>query len=79
MKKLLITGAAIVALSTTAIAGSCPSLVHKIDEALKTAQLSDADKASIMVMRNQGEEQHKAGQHAESVATLNAALQKLGM
>lgn len=79
MKKFLIVGATVLAFSTTAFAGSCPTLVHKVDEALKTAQLSDADKATVMSLRDQGDQQHAAGQHAESVATLTEALKALGM
>ena len=78
MKRLLITGAALVVLTTGVYAGQCPSLVQKVDEALATSQLSDDDKAKVMELRNQGEAQHNAGQHAESVASLNMALEALG-
>ncbi len=79
MKRLLIIGTAVLALSTTAIAGSCPTLVEKIDEALKTTELGDADKAKVTDLRNQGEEQHKTGAHADAVATLTEGLKALGM
>ena len=79
MKKILIVCAAVFALNTAAFAGSCPTLVHKIDEAMKTAELSDTDKAKVMELRNMGEEQHATGKHAESVATLTEALAALGM
>ena len=79
MKRLLIIAATVAALSTSAFAGSCPSLVGKIDEALKTAQLSDEDKSKVMELRDKGEEQHSSGNHAESVTTLNEALKTLGM
>ena len=79
MKNLIIATATIVALSVPAFAGSCPTLVKKIDEALATAQISDADKAKVMELRNKGEQQHGSGKHGESVATLNEALKMLGM
>lgn len=79
MKRLLLTAATLVVLTSGAHAGQCPSLVQKVDEALKTAQLSEADKAKVMELRSKGESQHAAGQHAESVASLNEALQALGM
>ena len=77
MKRLFLTGAALVVLTTGVYAGQCPSLVKKVDEALATSQLSEADKTKVMELRNQGEAQHAAGQHAESVASLNMALQAL--
>jgi len=72
--------AAILAVSTSpAFAFQCPGDMAKIDAALQTAQLSDADKAKVMELRTKGEELHSAGQHQESVDTLAEALQTLGM
>jgi hypothetical protein len=72
--------AAILAVSTSpAFAFQCPGDMAKIDAALQTAQLSDADKAKVMELRTKGEELHSAGQHQESVDTLAEALQILGM
>jgi hypothetical protein len=72
--------AAILAVSTSpAFAFQCPGDMAKIDAALQTAQLSDADKAKVMELRAKGEELHSAGQHQESVDTLAEALQMLGM
>jgi len=79
MKRLLLTGVAVLLLTTSVSAGQCPGLVKKVDEALASSQLSEADKAKVMELRNKGESQHAAGNHAESVATLNEALQALGM
>lgn len=79
MKKVIFVAAGLTFLGVPAYAGSCPSLVQKIDEAMQTAELSDEDKAAVMELRNKGEEQHTNGQHDESVATLNEALAKLGM
>jgi hypothetical protein len=45
----------------------------KIDAALKTAQLSDADKAEVMKLRQDGEALHNSGDHAKSVETLAKA------
>ena len=72
--------AAILAVSTSpAFAFQCPGDMAKIDAALQTAQLSDADKAKVMELRAKGEEFHSAGQHQESVDTLAQALKILGM
>ncbi|MGI9463722.1 MAG: hypothetical protein ACR2OM_07275 [Aestuariivirgaceae bacterium] len=79
MKKLILSAAMVLALTAGAHAGQCPNLMQKVDEAMSSAQLSEADKAKVMELRAQGETQHAAGQHAESVASLNEALQLLGM
>jgi hypothetical protein len=78
MRKLLIA-AVFAAFATPAFATQCPAMMSKIDAALQTAQLSDADKAKVAELRKKGEEQHAAGQHAESEASLGEALKILGM
>ena len=77
MKKTLIL-ASFLALATPAFANQCPTLMNKIDEAMKTAQLDDAKKAQVMDLYAKGKAEHEAGQHDESVADLNAALKLLG-
>ena len=72
--------AAVVAIfAAPAYAGSCPKHMADIDAAMKTAQLSDADKAKVMQLRKQGEEQHKAGDHGGSVKSLGEAKKILGL
>jgi len=77
-KGLLIAGMAI-GLSAPAMAASCPNDMSQIDKAMQTAQLSDADKAKVQQLRQQGEEQHNAGNHDESVKTLGEAKKMLGV
>jgi hypothetical protein len=79
MKKLLLAAALTLAFSGGAFAGQCPALMQKIDEAMKTAQLNDADKARVTELYNKGKAEHDSGQHAESEKSLNEALQILGM
>jgi hypothetical protein len=72
--------AAILVVSTSpAFASQCPGDMAKIDAALQTAQLSDADKAKVMELRAKGGELHSAGQHQESVDTLAEAMKILGL
>ncbi len=83
MKKLL-SAAALVALVATAsapaLAGTCPNLVKKIDAALAASpQVSAEQMTQITKLRNEGDAQHKAGSHGDSVASLNKALEILGM
>lgn len=79
MRKLFVTGFAVLALTVSAHAGQCPLDMAQIDAALETAQLSDSDKAMVMELRSKGEELHEAGNHAESVETLAAAKAILGI
>ena len=76
MRTLLIS-AFVLGLAFPSLANQCPSLVKQIDDKLQTAQLSDADKTKVMELRNKGEQQHAAGNHAASEATLKEALTML--
>ncbi|WP_353645095.1 hypothetical protein [Mesorhizobium sp. WSM2239] len=75
--KTLLASIFVLALACPSFANQCPSLVKQIDEKLQSAQLSDADKAKVTELRNKGEEQHAAGDHAASEASLNEALAML--
>jgi hypothetical protein len=77
MKKTLIL-ASFLALATPAFANQCPTLMNKIDAAMKTAQLDDAKKAQVMDLYNKGKAAHESGDHAASEASLNEALKILG-
>lgn len=79
LKKTVLAGATVLALTLAAHANQCPMDMAKIDEALKTAQLSDADKAKVMELRAKGEEEHNAGNHDASVQTLGEAKALLGI
>ena len=58
----------------SAFAFHCPADMAKIDAAMKTAKLSAADKAKVTAWRKQGEAEHKAGKHQQSVDTLAKAM-----
>jgi hypothetical protein len=62
-----------------AIAGQCPMDMSKIDAAMEEASLSDAEMTKVKELRALGEEQHEAGDHAASVATLAEAKDMLGI
>ncbi len=83
MKKLLsaIALAALVAgASAPALAGSCPKLMKKIDAALAASpQVSAEQMTQVTELRAEGEVQHKAGSHKDSVDNLNKALAILGI
>lgn len=62
-----------------AFASSCPMHMKKIDGAMASAKLSDAQMADVKKLRADGEAQHKAGKHADSVDTLMKAEKILGV
>lgn len=78
MKRILTVAAAAMMLTVPALANQCPTLMNKVDETMKTAQVDADTKAKVMELRQTGEAQHTAGDHAGSEASLNAALKLLG-
>lgn len=66
------------AFASPALADTCPDLGHQIDDKLRAAQLSEADRAEVLDHRKRGQELHDRAHHAEAEAALNAALAKLG-
>ena len=79
MKYLLATGTILLALAGPAFANQCPTLILKAEEAMKTATLDDATKATVTADIAEGKALHDAGKHDESVAKLNEALKLLGI
>jgi hypothetical protein len=66
--------------SAAAFSAQCPGEMKKIDEALaKNPTLTAAQMAEVKKYRAEGEAQHKAGKHAESVATLEKAKKILNV
>ena len=77
MKSIHALAAALLMSAGTAFASHCPLEMKSIDDALaKKPKLSDAQMADVKKYRAEGEAQHKAGKHAESVETL-AKAQKI--
>jgi len=79
MKKVLTILFSIFFLSTTAYAGSCPSLMKQYDEKAKTVKLDAAKAKQASDLRKQGEDAHKAGKHADSEKALKQALALVGV
>jgi hypothetical protein len=78
MKKVLLA-TSLMCLSSFALAHGCPGEMKKIDAAMPTAKLSSADMSKVQSLRAKGEEQHKAGQHTESMASLGEAKKVMGI
>ncbi len=81
MKFRVLVAASILAFTTgTAMAMHCPADMKKIDQALATnPKLSAAQLAEVKRLRTEGEAQHKAGKHQESVDTLGKAMKILNI
>ena len=82
--KTLLSAAAVAALiavaSAPALAGTCPKIMKKVDAALAASpSLTSEQMTQVTKLRAEGEAQHKAGSHADSVASLNKAMAILGM
>ena len=80
MKRMLALATGLLFAAGTALASHCPKDMKAIDEALaKHPKLSDAQMKEVKDLRAKGEEQHKAGQHKDSEATLAKAKGILGL
>ena len=79
MTKSLLLALALAFSSSTAFASSCPKEMKAIDDALPTAKLDAAKMSEVKKLRADGEAEHKAGKHADSMATLGKAKALLGI
>lgn len=81
MKNTLRVAAAVAAFAvgSAAFASSCPREMKAIDDALPRASLAADRMAEVRKLRAEGEDLHKAGKHAESMAALGRAKALLGL
>ena len=74
MKHVAIAAALLLALSAPAFANHCPKDMAAIDAALaKNPQLSKSQMDEVKKLRAEGEAEHKAGKHKESLEKLQKA------
>jgi len=79
MKKLLLM-IAFAGCSSLAFAHNCPNEMKAIDAKLASGvKLSEADAAKVKQLRAQGEADHKAGKHDDSMKALGEAKKLLGI
>ena len=79
MKKLVLACAVLGLLAGPALAHQCPSLMTKIDEAMKTTTVDEATKAKVTELYNKGKAEHEAGDHDASEKDLGEAMKLLGI
>jgi hypothetical protein len=65
--------------SSFAFAHNCPNEMKAVDAALPNAKLDANQMAEVKKLRADGEQLHKAGKHAESMAALGKAKGMLGV
>lgn len=79
MQKTLIAAALALAAGSV-FAHNCPNEMKAIDAKLATSpKLADADMAKVKALRADGEAQHKAGKHDDSMKSLGEAKKILGI
>jgi hypothetical protein len=78
--RLLIAALALAGASGVALAHNCPNEMKDIDAKLKTKPALSAEAAAkVARLRADGEAQHKAGKHDESMKSLGEAKTLLGI
>ena len=69
----------LLAISPFALAHNCPNEMKAIDAKMSMANLSPTDLTKVKGLREEGEKQHKAGNHGESMKALGEAKKILGI
>jgi len=76
-KSILLAG--LMSFSGLAAAHNCPNEMKQIDAALKVSRLDASKLNEVKKLRAEGEAQHNAGKHDESMASLKKAKSALGI
>lgn len=79
IRQFLLAGAFALGLAVPALASQCPQDMAAIDAALPNADITAEERAQVEQLRARGEEEHEAGDHAASEATLAEAKDILGI
>lgn len=77
--KRFVLAVTLVSFASIALAFSCPGEMKAIDAALPKAKLDAKQSAEVRKLRAEGEQLHKQGKHAESMAALGRAKGLLGL
>ena len=75
----IVLAASLTLASGAVLAHGCPKEMKAIDDALPAAKLDAAKMSEVKKLRADGEAEHKAGKHADSMATLGKAKSILGI
>ncbi|HSM19839.1 MAG TPA: hypothetical protein VK844_05665 [Hyphomicrobiales bacterium] len=77
LRSTLLAGAALMLFAAPALAAHCPKDAAAIEAALPKSSLSDAEKAEVTQLKEQGMAAHNAGNHRESEALLADAMRRI--
>ena len=77
LRKTILAAAATLLMAAPAFASHCPADAAAIDAYLANASVSDELKSQVIALKDQGMEQHNAGNHSEAEATLAEAMRML--
>jgi hypothetical protein len=73
----LLAAVVLVAFTAPALAFHCPKDVAAIDAAMAKGNWTEAQKAAVTKLRDEGDALHKAGKHKESVDKLSEAMRAM--
>lgn len=73
----LLAAAILVGFTAPALAFHCPKDVAAIDAAMAKGNWTEAQKAEVTKLRDEGEALHKAGKHQDSVNKLSEAMRAM--
>ena len=80
MKIIVIAAAAVVAISSPAIAKHCPKDAEIVSDAMsKATGLSEGKMSLIKALHDIGVANHESGNHADAITVLHAATTILGV
>lgn len=77
IRKTLSAFAVLALFASPALAAHCPMDAAAIENALPNSNLSDAEKAEVEALKEQGMEQHNAGNHREAEALLADGMRRI--
>ena len=77
LRKVVFASATSLFLTMPALAGHCPKDAAAIDAYLARTNVGEPLKAQVIALKDKGMEQHNAGDHAASEATLAEAMRML--
>jgi hypothetical protein len=78
MRRILLA-AFFAGLAFPALAFQCPADIAKINAALETEQLTEDQRAKVILLRDEGQVLHDAGDHEASMKKLAEAMAILGI
>ena len=77
IKQIVLASAVVIAFTAPAFAAHCPADVKAIDNALAKMSVPAAQMSEVKALRDQGDAEHKAGKHGDSVKTLAKAMRMI--